>query len=336
MALAKTLSVVVPGLNEQFMRQTVENVLAHTGEDTEVIAVADGYWPEPVLQDHPRLQLIHFTHPIGQRAATNAGARLSTAKYIMKLDAHCAMDDGFDAKLIADMQPDWTMIPQMYRLHAFDWRCNECGWGVYQGTKPDKCEDCGATETYMHLVWEPKWSVGPTVSWRFDSDMRFQYWTQHARRRNVRRQIRTGIVETMSCIGCVFLMERERFFALGGMDEGHGSWGQYGTELACKAWLSGGKMVTNTKTWAAHMFRTGNFSKNGESTFPYELKAVDVEKARRYSRDLWLNDRWPLAVHPLSWLVDYFKPVPDWHDNEEADVNAGNDGRMSAQHADNL
>jgi hypothetical protein len=317
MALAKKLSVIVPGLNEQFMRATVEDVLNHSGPDTEVIAVCDGYWPEPPIPDHPRLQVIHFTHPIGQRAATNAGARLSTAKYIMKLDAHCSVDDGFDEKMIQDMQPDWTMIPQMYRLHAFDWRCTACGWGVYQGTKPNTCEECHSPEISMSMVWEPRWSVGPTVSWRFDRDMRFQYWTRHKDHPAFKEQAKTCLIETMSCIGCVFLMERERFFKLGGMDENHGSWGQYGSELACKAWLSGGKMVTSTKTWAAHMFRTGNFSKNGESTWPYEIHQKDIEIARSYSRDMWLNDKWPLAVRPLSWLVDHFAPVPDWNDKVE-------------------
>ena len=64
------------------------------------------------------------------------------------------------------------------------------------------------------------------------------------------------------------------------MDERHGSWGQFGTELACKAWLSGGEMVTSTKTWCAHLFRTGNFSKNGESTWPYPLSQRQVDAAR--------------------------------------------------------
>lgn len=320
MALAKMLSVIIPGLNEVFMRQTVEDVLNHSGRDTEVIAVCDGYWPDPVIQDHPRLQVIHFTNAIGQRAATNAGARLSAAKYIMKLDAHCSVEDGFDAKLIADMQPDWTMIPQMYRFHAFDWRCSECGWGQYQGSKPEKCGECGHPETYMHMVWEPNWSKGTTVSWRFDRDMRFQYWTGHRDRTEVKQQLETGLLETMSCIGCCFLMERRRFFNLGGMDERHGSWGQYGTELACKAWLSGGKMVTSTKTWAAHLFRTGNFSQHGESTFPYQLLQKDVEKARSYSRDLWMHNRWRKQKRSLSWLVEKFWPVPDWDDEDLARI----------------
>ena len=41
---------------------------------------------------------------------------------------------------------------------------------------------------------------------------------------------------------------------------------------------------------------------------------LNQEKAKQYSRDLWLNDKWEGANYPLSWLIDKFKPVPDWHD----------------------
>ena len=87
MNLAKDLSVIVPGRNEQFMRNTVEDVLDHAKADTEVIAVCDGYWPDPPLVDHPRLQVLHFSEAIGQRAATNAGARLSEAGKLAQLRA---------------------------------------------------------------------------------------------------------------------------------------------------------------------------------------------------------------------------------------------------------
>jgi glycosyltransferase involved in cell wall biosynthesis len=315
MGFAKELSIVVPGRNEQFMRHTVDDVLAHSSEDTEVIAVCDGYWPDPALEDHPRLQSIHFSEPVGQRAATNAGASLSRAKYIMKLDAHCSVDDGFDVKMIEKMQPDWTMVPSMHRLHVFDWGCNECGERVYQGTQPKKCEECGHEEFYMHMVWQPRFNKGATVSWRFDQALHFQYWRKHHRRPEVKEQADTGIIETMSCIGCAFLMERERFWKLGGMDEGHGSWGQFGTELAAKAWLSGGKMVTCLDTFVAHLFRTGNFGRNGESSWPYPINQRQIDKARKHSRDLWLNNRWPKQKLPLSWLIEHFAPVPDWDDD---------------------
>lgn len=319
MARAKLLSVVVPGRNEQFMRHTVEDVLAHSSDATEVIAVCDGTWPHQPLEDHPRLQMIHFSEAVGQRAATNAGVALSRAKYIMKLDAHCSMDDGFDAKLIQDMQPEWTMIPRMRKLHVFDWVCQKCGDRTYQGSVPQKCGKCNGEEFEMEMVWRKRRQKA-TVSWRFDNTLHFQYWKSHKDRPESKEQIeQTGLLDTMSCIGCCFLMERERFLDLGLMMEGHGSWGQFGTELSCASWLSGGKMVTSTKTWNAHLFRTGNFTRNRESSWPYPIRQSDINAARKYSRDLWVNNRWPKQKYPLSWLLERFWPVPGW-EQEDLDV----------------
>lgn len=313
MSRAKELSIIIPGRNEAFMFHTVDDVLAHTGPETEVIAVCDGYWPTPVLPDNQRLQIIHFSEAVGQRAATNAGAALSRAKYLMKLDAHCSVEDGFDAKLLEKMQPDMTMIPSMHRLHAFDWHCNGCGEREYQGTKPAACKECKGTDFTMAMVWQPRFEYPATTTWRFDKTLHFQYWRSYRHTEKYKQEEPAGVVETMSCIGACFLMERERFWELGGMDEGHGSWGQYGTELACKAWLSGGRMVTSLKTWFAHLFRTGNFGKNGESSWPYPINQRDIDKAREHSRNLWMGDKWPNAKRPLSWLIEHFAPVPDWH-----------------------
>lgn len=303
----RDLSVIIPARNEMFLSQTVKNVLENAKADTEVIAICDGNWPEPALPDHPRLIVIHPSEAIGQRAATNLGARASQAKYIMKLDAHCAVEEGFDVKLIADCQPDWTVIPLMYSLHAFDWKCLGCGHQTYQGGRPEKCEKCSLTDHEIVVIWKPRENRS-TVSWRFDNTLQFKYWKHHSRRPEAQGEL----IETMSFIGACMFLERERFWQLGGMDEAHGSWGQFGTEWACKTWLSGGRLVTNKKTWFAHMFRTGNFSINGHSSFPYPLSQEAIDRAREYSRDLWMNNKWPLAKHPLSWLIEKFSPVPDW------------------------
>lgn len=303
------LSVVIPGRCEQFFAQTVQNVLENMRGDSEVIAVIDGPWPDPPLLDHPRLKVIHHTVPVGQRAATNDGVKLSRARFVMKLDAHCGVDEGFDVKLMADCQPDWTLIPSMHNLHAFDWVCQGCGNRTYQGSKPSACSKCHGTDLQMAMVWKPR-ENRLTVSWMFDKNLQFQYWRKHARRS------KEPLIETMSFIGACMFMERERFWALGGMDEAHGSWGQFGTEISAKSWLSGGKVVTTTQTWFAHMFRTGNFAANGGSTWPYPISQSDIERARDYSRDVWLNNKWPKQIYPLSWLVERFWPVPSWTDED--------------------
>lgn len=298
------LSVIIPARNEMFLQRTIESVLSAIEGDTEIIAVCDGYWPIPSVIDHDRVHILHYTKSIGQRAAVNAGARLSNAKYIMKLDAHCSVDKGFDVKLMKDCQHDWTLVPVMWNLHAFDWGCKKCGNRTYQGPEPTMCV-CKNTGCFqMVMVWQPRRNR-VTYSWMFDKDMKFQYWRAHRKRPETRFG---DYMETMSFIGACFFMERERYWELDGLDEAHGSWGQVGTEIACKSWLSGGKLLTAKKTWFAHMFRTNNKGFG----FPYPISGNQQERAQKYSRELWLNDRWEKAVHPLSWLVNKFKPVPTW------------------------
>lgn len=202
------------------------------------------------------------------------------------------------------------MIPMMWNLHAFDWKCKSCTEQTYQGAKPGACKRCGGTEFEMVMIWKPRGNK-KTISWRFDNNLKFQYWRKHRKR----PEAQGDLIETMSCIGCCFFISRERFWAIDGMDEKHGSWGQYGTEVALKAWLSGGKLITSKKTWMGHMFRTGNFKGSGwhGSSFPYPLPQSKIDHARKYSQELWLNNRWPKAIHDVAWLVERFKPVPDWH-----------------------
>ena len=118
------LSVIIPARNEQFLQNTIDDVLKNIKADTEVIVILDGYWPKKGIPPKSNLTIIHHEISIGQRAAVNEAAKLSQSKYIMKLDAHCIVDEGFDIKLMADCEYDWTVIPTMYNLHAFNWTIN--------------------------------------------------------------------------------------------------------------------------------------------------------------------------------------------------------------------
>ncbi len=154
------LSVLIPSRNEMFLKRTIEDILSNIKGDTEIIAVCDGAWPEPAIEDHPRVTLIYHGEAIGQRAAVNEAARMSTAKYIMKCDAHCAFDEGFDTKLMAKccMQPDWTVVPRMYNLHAFNWKCSQCGTETYQGPTPTSCKKCDNTTDFEKVMIWKRWT----------------------------------------------------------------------------------------------------------------------------------------------------------------------------------
>jgi glycosyltransferase involved in cell wall biosynthesis len=297
------LSILIPSRNEQFLARTIQDILDNSSDSTEIIAVLDGAWAEPGIPDHERVTLVYHPISIGQRAATNEAARMASGKYIMKCDAHCAFDQGFDRKLIADMQPDWTMIPRQYNLHAFDWVCPQ-GHRRYQGPS-GPCKECGQPTT-RDVVWFAKPNPACTA-YRFDRDLHFQYWTEYKKRQ-------TGdLVESMSIQGSCFLVARDKYFELELCDEKYGSWGGQGTEVACKTWLSGGRVVINKKTYYAHMFRT----QGADFGFPYPNPGI--EKAREYARKLWNlknpNElpHWDRAIYPLQYLIDKFNPVPEWH-----------------------
>ena len=300
MARAKLLSVLIPARNEVFLAQTIDNVLENMRGDTEIIAVCDGYWPMPVIKDHPRVHLVHFSESIGQRAATNVAARVSQAKFVMKLDAHCAVDEGFDVKMTETFEYDWTVILRMYNLHAFDWLCED-GHRRYQGPE-GPCDKCGKP-TKMDMIWKPRLSRRTDFA-RFDKELHFNYWSKYERR----PEAQGDIADVMCHVGACWAMHRDRYWELGGMDEATGGWGQMGVEVSCKTWLSGGRQVVNKNTWFSHMFRT----QGGTFGFPYPLSGRDVDHARKYSQDMWRNNKWDKQVRDLSWLIDKFAPVPDW------------------------
>lgn len=306
------LSVIIAARNEEFLQQTIDNVCENIRGDTEIIVILDGYWPEVGIPINPKVNILHYQNSIGQRAAVNKAATLSQAKFIMKLDAHCAVDEGFDIKLMENCEYDWTVIPRMYNLHAFSWACKKCKHEIYQGPTPSKCPKCKSKRVYKKFYWKAK--PNPTTDFmRFDANFKFQYWKAYAKRPEAKGKI----CDLMSSVGACFFMHRNRFWDLGGMDEAHGSWGQFGTEVACKAWLSGGRHVVNKNTWFAHMFRT----QGGDFGFPYRLKGRDVRFARKYSQNIWGNDIWPLATKKIKWLIDKFAPIPDWHEPDPKNNN---------------
>jgi glycosyltransferase involved in cell wall biosynthesis len=299
------LSVIIPARNEEFLERTIQDVLSNAEADTEVIAILDGYWPDPPIEDHPKVTFVHHTTPVGQRAATNEGVRLSNAKFMMKLDAHCCLDKGFDVKLMADCEYDWTVIPRMYNFHVFDWECLGCGNRIYQANLEGNCPLCNGSNFVKRIVWKPRLRRRSDF-YRFDKDLHFQYWPDYEKR----PEAKSDIADLMSNIGACWFMHRDRYLETEGLDEKTGSWGQVGTEVSCKTWLSGGRLVVNKKTWFSHFFRVGKLN------FPYSISGDAQERAKVYSRDFWLNNRWPKQVHPLSWIIEKFKPVPTW--DEEA------------------
>lgn len=297
------LSILIPARNEMFLRETIEDIVRHREADTEVIAVMDGAWAEPPIPQQDNVNIIYIPEAIGQRAAQNLACRLSRAKYVMKVDAHCSFDQGFDRKMIEfmDAQGDVTAVPVMRNLWAFDWKCYHCGWKKYQGPTPEKCENCGKTDRIKRkMMWVGK-ERPQSTSYCFDKEPHFQYFNEWKKRPEYDQG---GYNESMSLQGSAFMVSRDNYWKWEVCDEKAGSWGNQGIEVALATWFNGGRVLCNHNTWYAHMFRT----QGGDFSFPYDQRGNDVSRTKQYIKDKYWNNP------KLKDLLDKFSPVPGWEE----------------------
>lgn len=309
------LSVIIPARNEMFLRNTVEDILKNKRGKTEIIAVLDGEWTDPPLIQHDDMNIIYVPQSIGQRAAINLGVKLSKAKFVMKLDAHCSWDEGCDVKMLEmfkEVGDNVTAIPIMRNLWAFDWKCRRCNWRIYQDKAPKRCGKCNDSRYLIRkMLWIGK-NNPQSTSYCFDSEPKFTYFEDWKHRPQYRKdKEEKGLTETMSIQGSCFMLTREKYQELNICDETLGSWGNQGIEVALKTWLAGGRVLCNHKTWYAHLFRTKH-----EFGFPWPVSGRAQQKTKANVRDLFWNNKWDKQIHPVSWLVEKFWPVKGWMDED--------------------
>ena len=315
------VAILIPARNEEFLARTIDDLLENTGDKTEILVGLDGQWADPGIVNHKRVTVVYYPESIGQRAMTKQLARITKAKYIAKTDAHCAFDKGFDEKMLQafeELDDNVTMVSTMRNLHIFDWVCKNCGMRSYQGPEPKQClnEECtGIPQSFKKdIVWIPKTSPQSTA-YRFNKELRFKYFPE------LRKRQKGELVETMSLQGSFFMMTKERYFDLDVDDESLGSWGMQGSSVALKTWLSGGRVICNTRTWYAHLFRT----QHGFS-FPYPQDGKAQRNAIKTVQDIFMSNSWDKQVRPLSWIIEHFwdslKEVGDKESRwEQADLD---------------
>lgn len=311
------LSIIIPARSEEWLARTIEDILEHREAETEIIAVLDGEWPKSGIKQHDRVNIIYVPQSVGQRAAGNLAAKLARGKYIMKCDAHCSFDRGFDRKMIEMFQKtgdNVTAVPVMKNLQAFIWKCGRCKWQKPQGPTPERCPSCNDSRYIKRVVvWLPKRGVNST-SYCFDAEPHFQYFEDWKHRpQYIADKAEKRITETMSLQGSCFMMTKEKYWELIS-DETLGNWGNQGIQVACATWLTGGRVVVNHDTWYAHMFRT----QGGDFGFPYALPGNETTRTKKRVKELFWNKKHPKQILPVSWLIEKFAPVPGWSDESLA------------------
>jgi glycosyltransferase involved in cell wall biosynthesis len=277
------VSVIIPARNERFLRKTVEELLSKARAEVEIIVCLDGYFPADTVTDK-RVQYIYKKEPEGMRPGINSCAARAKGDFLLKIDGHCMVDEGYDVKLSADCAPDWVVIPRRKRLDAENWCVQDVG-------KPD------VDYEFLSFPDNPADFGGPGLNGRI--------WTERILERKD-----ILIDENMSFQGSAWFMPRALFFDLELMDTEHyGIFWNEAQEIGFKAWLSGRKLMVNKKTWYAHLHKGKKYGRG------YSLDAKQLIKGATYTKKWMSNSAWEKQTLPFEWIIEHFWPVPGWPEN---------------------
>lgn len=285
------LSIIIPSRNEKFLNNTIHSLLDNSVGEIEIIATIDENWPEPKIEDK-RVSYVHFGSPRGMRAGINAAAAVAKGEFLMKTDGHCMFGPGYDKILSENCDDNWVVIPRRKRLDALNWQIMNVG-------KPDI--------DYHYLCYPQK---GKEHDW----GMHGVDW----RARSVeRKDPKYDIDDTMSFQGSCWFMKKSWFETrMGGFlnEDFYGSFSQEPQEIGLKTWLGGGRVVTNKKTWYAHLHKGPIYGKMYRLTMKDERAIIEKHNL---SAKHWMNGEEPGMIHKIDWLVEKFWPVPTWPEDRK-------------------
>lgn len=211
------ISIIIPSVNDPVLQKTIDDIKQKAVGEIEIIVVADG-----VDLNITGAKVIKNDVRLGLRGTVNRGVANSTGEYIMKIDEHCMIGEGFDAKLLEGIEDNWIVVPKRYKLDVEKW----------------EIMDEPSIDYERLLIDSPDRITGVC-------------WTG-------RKKERANIMidETMVFQGSCYFMSRKHWDWLGGLhEEGYGPFAQEAIELALKTWLGGGKVMVNKNTWYAHKHR---------------------------------------------------------------------------------
>lgn len=211
----ETVSVIIPSRCERFLDQTIFDIQKKFRGPYEIIVTLDGEWAEPVKG----ARYIYNEEAKGMRTAINQAVAIAQGKYIMKLDAHCMVDEGIDKKLKAVHQETWVQAPRRKRFDHQKWELTD-------QDSPDV--------DYMF--------VGPGYKGHKDNE------------KNRDPELKKKLIDdTQVFQGSCYFMARDYFKHLGLLDDvNFGKMGSEGLEVALKCRHDGGRVVVNKTTWYAH------------------------------------------------------------------------------------
>lgn len=287
------VTVAIPARNEKYLIQTCKNFIdkAYDKENLEIIVVLDGFdqdykhYKDEFIKwkrTCKHVKFIDHEEPKGVRVAANEVAAVATGFYFMKMDSHCDITQDWDlsCKNAVDAFGWNTMlIPDMvsYNPDNGDWgerRMNHCY------LRPD------CTKTYWHD---------------------FDYGKCKDKVEQLCPELKgidTSKFEPMLCnVGAAWFCRTDFLWLFDGQDEDAYIWGESGSEISLKTWLSGGKQLLIKDVCFAHYFR---------KKFPYKINGNQVILNKQNSKNRYAIREWTAKTRTFNQLIDAFSPVPEW------------------------
>jgi len=297
------LSIIIPDRQEQFLQKTVDDLLAKAEESVEVVICMDGVWNKNFDWNKKNIVVIHHgtvQNSRGMRASINAGVSVAKGEYIMVLDGHCSIGQGYDKILKVDCEDHDIVIPRRGRLDPEKWEAIKDG-------RPDI--------DYMAIDF-PLRKIG--------SRGVGLHGIEDKQRAIDRKDILYD--EVLTGQGSCYFLKRKFWDVIGPLDdENYGHFAQEAQEVTFRAWLSGGRVMVNKKTKYLHLHKGSRWGRNyGFSNAQYKKHGESVQKGRLFCNDFWLNNRWDKRVHDFEWLIEKFMPMSGWpEDWKEQLIKAG-------------
>jgi len=288
------LSVLIPARNEKFLNKTIKCVLHAAQGEVEVIVLLDGEPPAKPIPEWQHVRVLENEEPRGIGAATWKMANAACGDYIMKLDAHCHIADGFDLALKEHCEYEDLLVPARYQLKDVGWRR---GYGPIH-------------YLFLTFPWlcEPQFGAGiHGKKWQSEDGLakravgREYFWPERAWGK------RYPLDDIMAFQGSCFFMHRDRFLELDGVDRRCWLWGE-SLNIGLKVFCAGGQMKRDKSTWYAHLHKG---RRHGRGYFVHKRK---MQAINLWSADYWMNDRWehPLKTRGIREFVEHFWPIPGW------------------------
>jgi len=281
------LSVIIPSHREIFLQETVDSLLNSSIEEIEVIVCLDYENPEKPLKKDERVKIIQTPKKVGMRRVINIGSHVADGKYIMKCDAHCSFEEGFDVKLKKDCEPNWISVPRRYDLDPDKWsRKRKHRYIDHIYIFPPSIKD-GKILPLKATKWRGKLGSEGSSSYR-EKD---------------RKDIL--IDDLMSFQGSCYFMHKSHFMKLGGLDYANfGPFGHEATEISLKTWMMGGRVIRNKNTWYAHL-------RQGKLRLSRGFTSKEYQQAVDHTYNLCFGD-WSGKKYDIKYFTDKFQPLDLW------------------------